>query len=169
MSFKENIKVEEAFNATLDKNVWIKHEGKTAQGRIGDFYNTLLGINVDFKVDCYADDLFVNIVLEVNQVSGTNWIDELDPNSWIGYAKLNNGVIFYWKVSQLRAFRETEEYKKRMEIKSWSGTTFKNFRLSELPDYGFIQKIKNKAAFDLFVKKDVLGDKKYTDKDFYLV
>ena len=51
-SFKDNIKVEEAFNNLLDDKVWIKHSGIQAQQRVGDFYNTVLCKNIDFKIDC---------------------------------------------------------------------------------------------------------------------
>lgn len=159
MSFEANIKVEDAFNATLDKDVWVKHEGQYAQGKIGDFFNVLLGINVDFKVDCY--DNKNNIVLEVNQVSGTNWLDELDPNSFIGYVKLNNGAIFFWRVSQLKAFRETLVYRQRVGMTAWSKTEFKNFRLEELPAPAFIQKVSDLSSLTKYVKKDTYGDGKY--------
>ena len=159
MSFEQNIKVENAFNATLDPAIWVKHEGKTAQGKLGDFYNTLLGINVDFKVDCYNNKN--NIVLEVNQVSETNWIDELDPNSFIGYVKINNGAIFFWRISQLRDFRHSLVYKQRVVIKAWSNTDFKNFRLSELPKPAFIDKVSDFASLTKYVKQDTYGDDKY--------
>ena len=64
-SFENNIKVEDAFNQLLDKDIWIKHEGKEAQHNIGDFYNVVLGKNFDFKIDCYDNDN--NIVIEENQ------------------------------------------------------------------------------------------------------
>lgn len=159
MSFEQNIKVENAFNATLDKKVWIHHEGKTAQAKIGDFYNTLIGINVDFKVDCYNNKN--NIVLEVNQISGTNWIDELDQNSFIGYVKINNGAIFFWKVSQLLEFRETMTYKQRLSISAWSNTEFKNFKLSELPKPAFIDKVSDLSTLTKYIKQDTYGDDKY--------
>lgn len=156
--FNNNLKVEDAFNTTLDSKVWIHHEGKTAQAKIGDFYNTLLGINVDFKVDCY--DNKNNIVLEVNQVSGTNWIDELDRNSFIGYVKINTGVVYFWQVSQLLDFRNTSTYKSRKEKTAWSGTTYKNFRLSEMPKPAFLHKVHNEDLIT-FLKRDVQGDDKY--------
>ena len=165
MSFEQNIKVEEAFNKLLNNKVWIKHEGKTAQGKIGDFFNTLLGINVDFKVDCYNNDK--NIVLEVNQVSGTNWIDELDSNSFIGYVKINTGAIFFWRVSQLLDFRNTLVYKQRNGINAWSNTVFKNFRLNELPKPAFIDKI-DATTLKKYLKDDVLGNEKYTNTMYIL-
>ena len=63
-SFENNIKVEEAFNNLLDSKVWIKHSGKQAQQKIGDFFYTVLGRNFDFKIDCY--DNKNNIVIEQN-------------------------------------------------------------------------------------------------------
>lgn len=158
MSYESNIKVEDLFNQLLDPTIWVKHEGRTAQSKIGDFYNVLLGINVDFKVDCYDNNN--NIVLEVSQVSGTNWIDELDDNTFIGYVKINTGAIFFWKVSQLKKFRETVVYRARTGIDAWSKTQFKNFRLNELPKPAFIQKIDNTSLIQ-FIKKDVMGEDKY--------
>ena len=158
MSFEQNIKVEDAFNLTLDPAIWVKHEGKTAQGKLGDFYNTLLGINVDFKVDCYNNNN--NIVLEVTQASGTNCIDELDPNSFVAYVKINTGAIFCWRVSQLRDFRQSMIYKQRVGIKAWSNTEFKNFRLSELPKPAFINKCDN-SQLTKYLKNDTYGNDKY--------
>ena len=159
MSFEENIKVEDIFNNLLDSEIWVKHEGRTAQSKIGDFYNVTLGINVDFKVDCYDNN---NIVLEVNQVSGTNWIDELDKNSFIGYVKINTGVIYFWKVSQLIEFRNTLTYRYRKEFSAWSRTTYKNFRISEMPKPAFLHKVHNGTLLP-YLKKDVQGDSKYDD------
>ena len=107
-SFESNIKVEEAFNNLLDNKVWIKHSGKQAQQKIGDFFYTVLGKNFDFKIDCY--DNKNNIVIEENQISGTNWLDELDDNSFIAYVKVNTGVTFCWSVKQLKDFRITFIY-----------------------------------------------------------
>lgn len=157
-SFENNLTVESVFNALLDKSVWVNHEGRVAQGKLGDFYNTTLGINVDFKVDCY--DNTANIVLEVNQVSGTNWIDELDKNSFIGYVKINTGVVYFWRVSQLLDFRNTSTYKSRKEITAWSRTTYKNFRISEMPKPAFLHKVHNETLLP-YLKKDVQGDSKY--------
>ena len=76
-SFKNNIRVKEVFNNLLDNKVWIKYNGKQAQQKIGDFFYTVIGKNFNFKIDCYDNS---NIVMEINQVSGTNWIDEIDDN-----------------------------------------------------------------------------------------
>lgn len=156
-TFENNLTVEAAFNKLLDKSLFIKHEGKDAQHFIGDYYYTLLGINIDFKVDCYDND---NIVLEVNQVSGTNWIDELDSNTFIGYVKVNTGVVYFWKVSQLKEFRNTLIYKSRKEFAAWSKTTYKNFRISEMPEPAFLQKVNNETLLP-YIKKDIQGDSKY--------
>lgn len=158
-SFENNIKVEEAFNNLLDSKVWIKHSGKQAQEKIGDFFYTVLGKNFDLKIDCY--DNKNNIVIEENQVSGTNWIDELEPNSFIAYIKVNNGAAFCWSVEQLKEFRKTSTYKNRKSFKAWSNTTFKNFRLSEMPDY-FILKFDTTPLLK-YLKNDVYGKDKYID------
>ena len=158
-SFESNIKVEEAFNNLLDSKVWIKHSGKQAQQKIGDFFYTVIGKNFDFKIDCY--DNKNNIVIEENQVSGTNWIDELYNNSFIAYIKVNNGAAFCWSVEQLKEFRKTSTYKNRKSFTAWSNTTFKNFRLSEMPDY-FILKFDTTPLLG-FLKNDVYGDEKYID------
>ena len=158
-SFENNIKVEEAFNNLLDSKVWIKHSGMQAQQKIGDFFYTVIGKNFDFKIDCY--DNKNNIVIEENQVSGTNWIDELDPNSFIAYVKVNNGAAFCWSVKQLKEFRKTATYKNRKSFTAWSNTTFKNFRLSEMPDC-FMLKF-DTTPLQSFLKKDVYGDEKYVD------
>ena len=160
-SFENNLKVEDTFNDLLDKEVWVHHESEAAQKKLGDFYNTTLGINVDFKVDCY--DNKSNIVLEVNQVSGTNWIDELDRNSFIGYVKINTGIICFWRVSQLLDFRNTETYKSRKEVTAWTKTTYKNFRLSEMPEPAFFHKVNNKTLLP-YLKPDKQGDLKYTNE-----
>ena len=159
-SFESNIKVEEAFNNLLDSKVWIKHSGKQAQQKIGDFFYTVIGKNFDFKIDCY--DNKNNIVIEENQVSGTNWIDELYNNSFIAYIKVNNGAAFCWSVEQLKEFRKTSTYKNRKSFTAWSNTTFKNFRLSEMPDY-FILKFDTTPLLG-FLKNDVYGDEKYIDQ-----
>lgn len=156
-SFENNLILENIFNDLLDKSVWLKHEGKTAQCKLGDYYNTLLGVNVDFKVDCYDNN---NIVLEVNQKSGTNWIDELDRNSFIGYVKINTGIIYFWNVSQLIEFRNTSVYKNRKEFSAWSKTTYKNFRISEMPEPAFLHKVCNETLLH-YLKRDVQGDSKY--------
>ena len=127
-SFENNIKVEEAFNNLLDNKVWIKHSGRQAQQKIGDFFYTVIGKNFDFKIDCY--DNKNNIVIEQNQVSGTNWIDELDDNSFIAYVKINTGVAFCWSVKQLKEFRKTSTYKNRKSFTAWSNTTFKKILYS---------------------------------------
>ena len=158
-SFENNIKVEEAFNNLLDNKVWIKHDGKQAQQKIGDFFYTVIGKNFDFKIDCY--DNKNNIVIEENQVSGTNWIDELYNNSFIAYVKVNTGLAFCWSVKQLKEFRKTSTYKNRKSFKAWSNTTFKNFRLSEMPGY-FILKFDTTPLLK-YLKEDKYGDDKYID------
>ena len=158
-SFESNIKVEEAFNNLLDNKVWIKHSGKQAQQKIGDFFYTVLGKNFDLKIDCYDNN---NIVIEQNQISGTNWIDELDDNSFIAYVKLNKKAAFCWSVEQLKEFRKTATYKNRKTFTAWSETTFKNFRLSEMPDY-FILKF-DTSSLQCFLKQDKYGEEKYIDQ-----
>ena len=158
-SFENNIKVEEAFNNLLDNKVWIKHSGKQAQQKIGDFFYTVIGKNFDFKIDCYDNN---NIVIEENQVSGTNWLDELYNNSFIAYVKINTGVAFCWSVEQLKEFKKTATYKNRKSFTAWSNTTFKSFRLSEMPDCFFMR-------FDTtpllgFLKQDKYGNDKYIDQ-----
>ena len=157
-SFESNIKVEEAFNNLLDNKVWIKHSGKQAQQKIGDFFYTVIGKNFDFKIDCYDNK---NIVIEQNQVSGTNWVDELDDNSFIAYVKLNKKAAFCWTIKQLKEFKKTSTYKNRKSFTAWSDTTFKNFRLSEMPDY-FILKFDTTPLLK-YLKNDVYGDEKYID------
>lgn len=158
-SFENNMKVEEAFNNLLDNKVWIKHSGRQAQQKIGDFFYTVIGKNFDLKIDCY--DNKNNIVIEENQVSGTNWIDELDDNSFIAYVKVNNGAAFCWSIEQLKEFRKTSTYKNRKSFKAWSDTTFKNFRLSEMPDC-FILKFDTTPLLK-YLKNDVYGEDKYID------
>ena len=159
-SFESNIKVEEAFNNLLDNKVWIKHSGRQAQQKIGDFFYTVIGKNFDFKIDCY--DNKNNIVIEKNQISGTNWIDELYNNSFIAYVKINNGAAFCWTIEQLKEFRKTATYKNRKSFTAWSNTTFKNFRLSEMPDC-FILKFDTTPLLK-YLKNDVYGDDKYIDQ-----
>lgn len=159
-SFSSNIKVEEAFNNLLDNKVWIKHSGMQAQQKIGDFFYTVLGKNFDFKIDCY--DNKNNIVIEENQASGTNWIDELDDNSFIAYVKINSGIAFCWSVKQLKEFRKTAIYKSRKSCIAWSYTTFKNFRLSEMPDYFFMRF--DTSSLQCFLKQDKYGNDKYIDQ-----
>ena len=158
-SFENNLKVEDAFNILLNSNIWVKHSGRQAQAKIGDFYNTILGKNIDFKIDCY--DNKNNIVIEENQISGTNWIDELDDNSFIAYVKVNNGACFCWSVKQLKDFRNTSVYKSRKSFKAWSETTFKNFRLSEMPEY-FMFKF-DTSSLSKYLKEDKYGDEKYNN------
>ena len=158
-SFESNIKVEEAFNNLLDKKVWIKHSGIQAQQKIGDFFYTVIGKNFDFKIDCYNNKN--NIVIEENQVSGTNWIDELYNNSFIAYVKLNKKAAFCWSVEQLKEFKKTSTYKNRKSFKAWSNTTFKNFRLSEMPVY-FMLKFDTTSLLG-FLKEDKYGEDKYID------
>lgn len=158
-SFENNIKVEEAFNNLLDDKVWIKHSGMQAQQKIGDFFYTVLGKNFDFKIDCYDNN---NIVMEINQVSGTNWLDELDDNSFIAYVKLNKKAAFCWSIEQLKEFRKTSTYKNRKSFTAWSDTTFKNFRLSEMPDY-FILKFDTTPLLK-YLKNDKYGEDKYIDQ-----
>ena len=158
-SFESNIKVEEAFNNLLDNKVWIKHSGKQAQQKIGDFFYTVIGKNFDFKIDCYNNKN--NIVIEENQVSGTNWIDELYNNSFIAYVKINNGAAFCWTIEQLKEFRKTATYKNRKSFTAWSNTTFKNFRLSEMPDC-FILKFDTTPLLK-YLKEDKYGQDKYID------
>ena len=157
-SFESNIKVKEVFNNLLDNKVWIKNNVKQAQQKIGDFFYTVIGKNFDFKVDCYNNN---NIVIEENQVSGTNWLDELYDNSFIAYVKINIGVAFCWSVKQLKEFRKTSTYKNRKSFTAWSNTTFKNFKPIEMPDCFFMK-------FDTtpllgFLKNDKYGDDKYID------
>lgn len=156
-SFECNIKVEEAFNNLLDDKVWIKHSGIQAQQNIGDFYNTVLCKNIDFKIDCYNNKN--NIVIEKNQKSGTNWIDELDDNSFIAYVKINNGAAFCWSVKQLKDFKKTYTYINRKSFKAWSDTSFKNFKLSEMPSC-FILKF-DTTSLQCYLKDDKFGDEKY--------
>ena len=156
-SFKDNIKVEEAFNNLLDNKVWIKHSGIQAQQKIGDFFYTVLCKNFDFKIDCYNNNN--NIVIEENQISGTNWLDELDPNSFIAYVKINKKAAFCWSIKQLKEFRNTSTYKNRKSFTAWSNTTFKSFRLSEMPDY-FILKF-DTSSLQCFLKQDKYGEEKY--------
>ena len=158
-SFENNIKVEEALNNLLDNKVWIKHSGIQAQQKIGDFFYTVIGKNFDFKIDCY--DNKNNIVIEENQVSGTNWIDELDDNSFIAYVKINTGAVFCWSIEQLKEFKKTFTYKNRKSFTAWSNTTFKNFRLSEMPDY-FILKF-DTSSLSCYLKEDKYGKDKYID------
>lgn len=157
-SFESNVKVEEVFNNLLDSKVWIKHSGKQAQQKIGDFFYTVLCKNIDFKIDCYDNN---NIVIEQNQISGTNWLDELDDNSFIAYVKLNKKAAFCWSVKQLKEFRNTSTYKNRKTFTAWSETTFKNFRLSEMPDY-FILKFDTTPLLG-YLKNDKYGEEKYID------
>ena len=159
-SFENNLRLEDAFNQLLDPTIWIKHSGRQAQQKVGDFYNTVLGKNIDFKVDCYDNNN--NIVIEENQVSGTNWIDELDDNSFIAYVKINTGVAFCWSIKQLKEFKKTSTYKNRKSFTAWSNTTFKNFKPVEMPGYFFMK-------FDTtpllkYLKNDVYGENKYIDK-----
>ena len=161
-SFKNNIKVEEAFNNLLDNKVWIKHSGKQAQQKIGDFFYTVLGKNFDFKIDCYNNKN--NIVIEENQVSGTNWIDELDDNSFIAYVKLNTGIAFCWTIQQLKEFRKTSTYKNRKSFTAWSNTTFKNFKPVEMPGYFFM--IFDTSSLQCFLKQDKYGDEKYLNEKY---
>ena len=158
-SFESNIKVEEAFNNLLDNKVWIKHSGKQAQQKIGDFFYTVIGKNFDFKIDCY--DNKNNIVIEENQVSGTNWIDELDDNSFIAYVKINTGVTFCWSVRQLKDFRKTSTYKNRKSFTAWSNTTFKNFKPVEMLGYFFMRF--DTSSLLGFLKEDKYGDEKYVN------
>lgn len=159
-SFENNLKVEDAFNQLLDKDIWIKHEGKEAQHNIGDFYNVVLGKNFDFKIDCYDNDN--NIVIEENQKSGTNWIDELDDSTFIAYVKINSGECFCWSVKQLKDFRKTKVYKNRKSFTAWSETSFKNIKLYEMPLY-FMLKF-NTSSLNIFLKKDKLGEIKYVNE-----
>ena len=157
-SFESNIKIKEAFNNLLDDKVWIKCNIKQTQQKIGDFFYTIIGKNFDFKIDCYNNS---NIVLEENQISGTNWIDELDDNSFIAYVKINTGVAFCWSAKQLKEFKKTSTYKNRKSFKAWSNTTFKNFRLSEMPVY-FILKF-DTSSLSCYLKEDKYGQDKYID------
>lgn len=157
-SFENNIKVKEVFNNLLDSKVWIKYNEKQTQQRIGNFFYTVIGKNFDFKIDCYNNS---NIVMEINQISGTNWLDELDDNSFIAYVKINIGAAFCWSVKQLKEFRKTSTYKSRKSFTAWSKTAFKNFRLSEMPDY-FMLKFDTTPLLG-FLKEDKYGDEKYID------
>lgn len=157
-SFENNIKVKEVFNNLLDNKVWIKHNVKQAHQKIGDFFYTVIGKNFNFKIDCYNNN---NIVIEENQVSGTNWIDELDDNSFIAYVKINIGVAFCWSVKQLKEFRKTATYKNRKSFTAWSNTTFKNFKPAEMPDC-FFMKFDTTPLLKC-LKEDKYGDDKYID------
>ena len=99
--------------------------------------------------------------MEQNQVSGTNWIDELDDNSFIAYVKINIGVAFCWSVKQLKEFRKTSTYKNRKSFKAWSNTTFKNFKPVEMPDCFFM--MFDTSSLLGFLKEDKYGDEKYID------
>lgn len=159
-SFENNLKVEDAFNILLNRDIWVKHTGIQAQKRIGDFYNTILNKNIDFKIDCYNN--MNNIVLEEKQLSGTNWIDELDENSIIAYVKVNTGYCFCWSVKQLKDFRNTLVYKNRKSFKAWSETTFKNFKLEEMPEcfmYYF-----NTTSLEGYLRDDKYGEEKYINE-----
>ena len=156
-SFENNIRVEEAFNNLLDNKVWIKHSGVQAQQKIGDFYNTVLSKNFDFKIDCY--DNKNNIVIEENQVSGTNWLDELDDNSFIAYVKVNTGIAFCWSVKQLKEFRNSSTYKNRKSFTAWSNTTFKNFKPIEILGYFFMRF--DTSSLRCYLKEDKYGNEKY--------
>ena len=158
-SFENNIKVEEAFNNLLDSKVWIKHSGKQAQQKIGDFFYTVLGKNFDFKIDCYNNN---NIVIEQNQISGTNWLDELDNNSFIAYIKINKKAAFCWSIEQLKEFRNTATYKNRKTFTAWSNTTFKNFKPIEMPGYFFMRF--DTSSLQCFLKQDKYGKDKYIDQ-----
>lgn len=158
-SFEDNLRLENAFNQLLNPTIWIKHSGKQAQQKVGDFFNTVLGKNVDFKIDCY--DNKNNIVLEEKQISGTNWIDELDDNSFIACVKVNNGACFCWSVKQLKEFRKTDTYKNRKSFNAWSRTTFKNFKVSEMPEC-FILRF-NTSSLHSYLKEDKYGEAKYTN------
>ena len=157
-SFENNIKVKEVFNNLLDNKVWIKYSGKQAQQKIGDFFYTVIGKNFDFKIDCYDNN---NIVIEQNQISGTNWIDELDDNSFIAYVKINTGITFCWSAKQLKEFRKTSIYKSRKSFTAWSNTTFKNFKPVEMSD-SFMLKFATSSLLG-FLKEDMYGDEKYID------
>ena len=158
-SFENNIKVEEAFNNLLDSKVWIKHSGKQAQQKIGDYFYTVISKNFDFKIDCY--DNKNNIVLEENQISGTNWLDELDDNSFIAYVKINTGIAFCWNVKQLKEFRKTSTYKNRKSFTAWSNTTFKNFKPIEILGYFFMKF--DTSSLRCYLKEDKYGNDKYID------
>lgn len=157
-SFENNIKIKEVFNNLLDNKVWIKYNVKQAQQKIGDFFYTTIGKNFNFKIDCYDNN---NIVIEENQVSDTNWLDEFDDNSFIAYVKINTGAAFCWSVKQLKEFKKTSTYKNRNSFTAWSKTTFKNFRLSEMPDY-FILKFDTTPLLK-YLKEDKYGEEKYID------
>lgn len=83
---------------------------------------------IDFKFDQYDND---NIVVEIMQKSGTNWLDELDDNTIVMWVKLATGIIAKAKVKDLRDFRNTALYLFRKSFTAYTGTTFKNFRLLE--------------------------------------
>lgn len=158
MSFRDNIRIKDDFNNILDKNIWIKHEEKTAQKNIGGFYYTVIGKNVDFKIDCYNNR--DNIVLEERQISGTSWLTELDEQTIIAYVKINTGYCFCWTIKQLKQFKNTKIYKNRKSLKSWSGTTFKNFKLHEMPPVCFILKFDVTSLY-AYLKEDRLAETKY--------
>ena len=52
-------------------------------------------------------------------------------------------------------------YKNRKSFTAWSNTTFKNFRLSEMPDY-FILKF-DTSSLSSYLKEDKYGKDKYID------
>ena len=96
----------------------------------GDVTNDKLCI--DFKFDQWNND---NIVIEVNQKSNTNWLDELDDNTVIMWVKLATGIIAKAKVKDIKDFRNTALYLSRNTFTAYTGTSFKNFRLLECMHY----------------------------------
>lgn len=101
-----------------------------AQRHSGDVTNDK--VCIDFKFDQWNND---NIVIEVNQKSGTNWLDELDDDTHILWVKLATGIVAKAKVKDIKDFRNTSLYLSRNTFTAYTGTSFKNFRLSECMRY----------------------------------
>ena len=78
-----------------------------------------------------------------NKVRKTENIDLSNYNKNFGYAS------------------KTATYKNRKSFKAWSNTTFKNFRLSEMPDCFMLNF--DTTPLQSFLKKDVYGDEKYVN------
>lgn len=87
---------------------------------------------IDFKFDQWNND---NIVIEVNQKSNTNWLDELDDDTVILWVKLATGIMAKAKVKDIKDFRNTSLYLSRNTFTAYTGTSFKNFRLLECMHY----------------------------------
>lgn len=99
-----------------------RHRGDVTNGKLC----------IDFKFDQWDND---NIVIEVNQKSNTNWLDELDDETIVMWVKLATGIIAKATVRDLKDFRNTALYSFRKTFTAYTGTTFKNFRLLECLHY----------------------------------